>query len=137
VPPVGDDVTVEIISGQEEPVVQGWIPAGGYKVKPIPTPVFAKAGAGNVWFLYVFYPVPEGQDLPIASVRPLEVRSDGKIYPDARAVMISFADGRVHYFLQADRSGLDLKFIDFSTAAEAALVKVVKDGRIEAILEVD
>ena len=135
IPPLGDDLTVEIISGQEEPVVQGWIPAGGYEVRPIPTPIFTKTGEGTTWFVYVFYPTPEGKELPVTSVKPLEIKSEGKIYPDARAVEISFSDGRTHYFLQADRSGKTLKFSGFSTSAEAALIQVGRDGNIEAKIE--
>jgi hypothetical protein len=136
IPPEDDNLKVEIVSGQEEPVVQGWIPAGGYKVRPIPTPIFTKAGAGTTWFVYVFYPVAEGQKLPITSVEPMEVKSDGKIYPDARAVKLSFDDGRAHYFLQADRGGELLNFAGFSTDAEAVLVQVGQDSSMEAVIEV-
>ena len=136
IPTWGDNLMVEIISGQEEPVVQGWIPAGGYKVRPIPTPIFTKTGVGTTWFLYVFYPVPRGQKLPITSVEPLEVRSDGETYSDARAVKILFNDGRAHYFLQADRGGRLLDFADFSSDAEAAFIRVGQDGNIEGRIEV-
>ena len=136
IPPKGDDLTVEIISGQEEPVVQGWVPAGGYKVRPIPTPIFTKTRAGTTWFLYVFYPVPRDRELPITSVEPLEVKSGDQVYTDARAVRISFDDGVTHYFLQADRGGELLDFASFSTDAEATLVQVGPDGRAKAVMEV-
>jgi hypothetical protein len=136
IPPKGDELSVEIISGQEKPVVQGWIPAGGYKVKPIPTPIFTKNKKGVTWFVYVFYPVPEGQKLPIISVEPVAVKRDGKIYPDARGIKISFDDGIVHYFLQADRGGEALEFGDFSTDAEAALIQIDEDRKIDNTIEV-
>jgi hypothetical protein len=136
IPPKDDDLMVEIISGQEEPVVQGWMPAGGYKVRPIPTPIFTKTGAGTTWFVYVFYPVPRGQELPITSVEPIEVKSDDGTYPDARSIRISFDDGTKHYFLQADRGGMILNFGDFHTDAEAALVQIGQGGNIESRMEV-
>ncbi|MFC1714248.1 heparinase II/III family protein [Candidatus Poribacteria bacterium] len=137
IPPQGDDLTVEIISGQEEPVVQGWVPAGGYKVRPIPTPIFTKTGKGATWFVYIFYPTPKGEKLPIKSVEPLEVKSDGGIYPDARAVKISFDDGRIHYFLQADQEGKILSFADFTTDAEIMLIKVDSGGNVEDTIPVE
>ena len=89
-----------------------------------------------MWFVYVFYPIPEGQKLPITSVEPLEVRSNGEIFPDARAVKVSFEDGTTHYFMQADRGGELLEFADFSTDAEAILIQVGPDGKVETAIEV-
>lgn len=123
IPPLNDDVAVDIISGQEEPVVQGWIPAGGYDVRPIPTPIFTKTNKGTTWFVYVFYPTPKGQELPIVAVESLEVRHNDEEYSGARAVKISFNDGREHYFLQADSSGKKLEFGEFSSDEEFALIK--------------
>ena len=136
IPPRGDNVSVEIISGQEDPIVQGWIPAGGYKVRPIPTPIFTRTGAGATWFFYVFYPAPRGQSSPITSVEQLEVKLDNKSSPDARAVVISFDDGTKHYFMQAEQSGEILEFGGFSTDAEAALIQVGQDGSVESRSEV-
>jgi len=50
---------VNIIKGQKEPVVQGWIPdsSTGYGgIRPIPTAVFSKEGAGNCTMVYVLWP---------------------------------------------------------------------------------
>jgi hypothetical protein len=136
IPPRGDNVSVEIISGQEDPIVQGWIPAGGYKVRPIPTPIFTRTGKGATWFVYVFYPIPRGQSSPITSVEPVKVELDNRTYPNARAVLISFDDGTKHYFMQAEQGGEILEFGGFSTDAEAALIQVGQDGGVESRSEV-
>ena len=86
--------------------------------------------------MYVFYPVPRGQELPVTSVESVEVRADGEIYQNARAVKISFDDGRIHYFLQADQGGESLNFADFSTDAEAVLIRIARDGSIDSMIEV-
>jgi len=88
--PVADaELEVEVIKGQEEPFVQGWVPAGGYRVRPIPTPVFKRKAAGVTYFVYVFYPLPKGARLPVTRVEPVSLA------PDIVRVKVLFADGRV------------------------------------------
>lgn len=50
---------VSIVKGQKEPVVQGWLPDAslGYGgIRPIPTAVFSKQGAGAVDLVFVLQP---------------------------------------------------------------------------------
>lgn len=89
IPARPENLEVEIIKGQEKPFVQGWVPAGGYRVRPIPTPVFKRTGAGVTYFVYVFYPLPKGTSLPVASVDPIDLA------PDRIRVRTVFEDGRV------------------------------------------
>ncbi|MEI7733247.1 MAG: alginate lyase family protein [Verrucomicrobiota bacterium] len=58
---VGVD-TVQIVKGQKEPVVQGWLPdRGGYgAIKPIPTAIYRKTGSGKVVSAYVLCPIRQG-----------------------------------------------------------------------------
>ena len=73
--PMADEgLKVSVISGQEKPIVQGWMPAGNYKCRPIPTPVFEKQQAAKASFAYVFYPTPEGVKCPIVKVEPVSVQ---------------------------------------------------------------
>ena len=93
VPAVSEGLSVEVIRGQEKPFVQGWTPAGGYDVRPIPTPVFKRTAAGVTHFVYVFYPLPEGETLPVKSVEALNLTAD------AAQVKVTFNDGRVDELL--------------------------------------
>lgn len=51
--------SVKIVKGQQEPVVQGWVPSrsGGYGgIRPVPTAIYHKAASGNVTLLYALFP---------------------------------------------------------------------------------
>lgn len=65
-------LSVDIIKGQVEPEVQGWIPAGGtdqYKCKPIATPTFKRQASGQVVEPYLFYPMKAGESLPVSGIK--------------------------------------------------------------------
>ncbi len=130
--PTGD-LDVKVVAGQEEPVLRGWIIAHGTerKVRPIPVAVFKKKGSGTTHFLYVFYPIQAEEKLPVKSVEPLTVESEGASAIGAR---IRFVDGRVHYFAQASKSGGRLKFDGFETDGEAALIELTKDDKIGRVI---
>jgi hypothetical protein len=84
---------LQVIKGQEEPFIQGWIPienATQTGVRPIPTPVFKVEGAGVRHLLYVFYPVP-APPVPEVTVTPWNPEG----IPADKGVMarISFSNG--------------------------------------------
>jgi len=89
IPAADAGLSVDIVKGQEKPFVQGWVPARGYEVRPIPTPIFKRAATGPVYFVYVFFPLPKGANLPVTSVEPVALS------PDAARVKVRFTDGRV------------------------------------------
>lgn len=95
----------EIVCGQTEPEVQGWIPRGGpYECQPIPTAVFRTRWKGITALTYVLYPLaPEERD-PVISLEKIEVNSDASttICP-AIGFRLSLANGRA--FLYAQRHG--------------------------------
>ncbi|MCL6520670.1 MAG: heparinase II/III family protein [Armatimonadetes bacterium] len=126
IPLFDDKLRVKIVSGQEDPV-QGWVPAGGYKVRPVPTPIFSVEKEGKVRFLYIFFPVKAGEKCPINSIKPLDIYIGQE--NTTVGVEIRFANGRIDYFIQTDRAGKKIKFLDFETDAEAALVSL-KDGLV-------
>lgn len=90
IPVPREGLTVEIVSGQEEPVVQGWAGAGGYEVRPIPTPTYRQSARGLTHFAYVFCPIQLGSACPVAEVRSLDVQAD---QGTGVGVEIRFADG--------------------------------------------
>ena len=91
-----EGMSVEVISGQEHPVVQGWLRQGEYGVRPIPTPTFRQRKSGTATFAYVFFPIPVDGICPIESVESWSP-SDNR-----RGVRIRFGDGRAHLVAVAD-----------------------------------
>jgi hypothetical protein len=75
--PVNDaSLSLDVVKGQEDPYVQGWIPSGRYGVRPIPTVVFTRQTRGKTEFIYLFYPLPEGMTVPVKSIAPLRSSSE-------------------------------------------------------------
>lgn len=121
--PADDDASLRVVSGQETPVVMGWLRTTGYDVRPIPTAIYEKEQSGPASFQYVICPTAKGAQWPITGVKRLDVGS-------ASGVEIAFADGRRDYFVQARKPGSKVKFLDFETDALAAYVRV-RDGKVE------
>jgi len=69
VPVCGGGLSVTNQAGQEKPYVQGWVKAGAYEVKPLPTPVYHRDAAGPALFVFVLYPLRAGEALPVTGVR--------------------------------------------------------------------
>lgn len=118
--PMADEgLKVSIISGQEKPVVQGWVPAGGYKCRPIPTPIFEKEQSGRTSMAYVFYPTPEGAKCPVVKVEPLAVQgAEGAV-----GMTITFGDGRVDYFVQCESPYARVKFGKFESTGQVTYIR--------------
>jgi hypothetical protein len=63
--------SVQIVKGQTNPVVQGWLPerAGGYGgIKPIPTAIYQKSAPGQTLLLFALYPTSGPASCPVADV---------------------------------------------------------------------
>ena len=80
-----DGLDVEIIKGQEEPEVQGWVPAEKYEVRPIPTPIFQRRVAGQWLEPWLLYPMTANAGPPVAEIAAAD---------DGRSYTIAFKDGR-------------------------------------------
>jgi len=119
-------LSVRIASGEEKPVVQGWMPWKHYECRPIPTSIYSKSASGPTELLYVFYPTPAGKDCPVRRVETIETNG-----VKAVAAAVTFADGRVDYFAQSHAPGSKLEFLDFATDAEAVLIQT-RRGRVRA-----
>ncbi|MEM1989144.1 MAG: alginate lyase family protein, partial [Candidatus Bathyarchaeia archaeon] len=127
VSPINDELKIEIVAGQEEPVVQGWIPAGGYAVKPIPTAILTKEGGALTQFIYVLYPIPKGERLPVKSVEKIKVNGG---FGKSLGIKILFEDGRIHYFVQSESGKEELKFDGQSYIGELVFLEVEPSGKI-------
>jgi hypothetical protein len=137
------DLSVRVISGQETPVVQGWMPFAPYKCRPIPTPIFETTRSGPTSLAYVIYPTKAGEKCPVEKVEPLAVtppsppllrEGEGGC---ARAVGLSirFADGRTDYFVQTDTPG-KVRFVDFESDGTMTYVRT-EGGRVTAAMIAD
>jgi len=91
-----EGMSVEVISGQEYPVVQGWLREGDYGVRPAPTPTFRQTRRGVTTFVYVFFPIPPEKECPIVAVKGWS--PSGRM----RGIRIRFRNGRTHLVAVAD-----------------------------------
>ena len=75
--PLWKDPAAPVVTcGQETPEVQGWVQAHGYECAPVATPTFRRDAAGTCVMPYLFYPLKQGETLP---VRAVTVKKDGTI----------------------------------------------------------
>ena len=125
VPMADDGLHVGIISGQEKPAVQGWMPAGGYTCRPIPTPVFEKEQLGKTTMAYVFYPTPEGAKCPIARVKPVALEG-----AEGVGMAIDFGRGRVDYYVELESPYAKAKFGPFETTGQITYIRS-ENGRLK------
>lgn len=128
IPLLDGDLKARIVKGERDPV-QGW---ANHPWRPIPTAIYTKRGDGVIRFLYLLYPLREGERDPVLSLEPLPLRpSDAS----ALAAVIRFSDGRVDYVLFNDSPGREVEFAGFTTKAEAMCVREDKEGKIRAKFE--
>lgn len=115
IPAAEEPLRARIACGEQEPVVQGWMPErlNDYSCRPIPTAVFSIAKAGETRIASVLYPTRAGEQCPVTSVRLLP-----------SGVSVSFADGRADLLLQTSPSGGRAEHDGVETDAEAALIRM-------------
>lgn len=129
-------LSVDVISGQEEPTVQGWIPRGKpYECQPIPTPIFKTEGKGTVAMSYVLCPIRAGEKSPVVHVDVFEATAEGERV--AIAGRVGFDDGTAFNFVQAEAGDGTVKVGSGETDAEAGGVWVSQDGVIEKLVLVN
>jgi len=119
-----DGLAGAVLSAQEEPVMRGWR-RGRDAADPLPVASYTFMATGVARALYLLYPIPEGDDLPVRSVGSIPVDGNGI------AARISFVNGATHYAIQADEPGTSIRAGDIQTDGEAAWVAVGKSGAVE------
>lgn len=127
-----DDAELEIVSGQEEPIVQGWIPRGKpYECQPIPTAVYKTRGSGVTEMTYVICPIAKEELSPISYVERLSIRegrSGGRI---------ALKDGRsIHYGIRLPGHGPAVSGV-FSADCDAFAVIESISGEVSSIHTID
>jgi hypothetical protein len=124
VPMADAALSVKVVKGQDDPV-QGW---ANDPWRPVPTAVYTRRGRGTIWFAYVLYPMRAGQGVPVASVEPIPAAED------ALGITVRFSDGRADCILFSHRPGHRATFGTFSTDAEAAVIRLRRDGVVDRAL---
>ena len=119
-------IDARIVSGQEEPTVQGWIPRGGpYQCEPIPTAIFKIEGYGPAAMTYILYPVKPGEESPVIHVERIPIVGDNNRV--AIAGRIALRDGRKIYFIQSETGKGWLHAIEGETDAEAGAMTMIDE----------
>ncbi|MBR4220290.1 MAG: hypothetical protein IKR81_03980, partial [Victivallales bacterium] len=87
IPARKEGLSVEIVKGQETPVVQGWVPTKEYDVRAIPTPIYTRKTAGQFVEPYLLYPLADGEANPVQKTS----------FAD-NTLTVKMADGTAHTF---------------------------------------
>ena len=115
--PLRKGTSVQVITGQEVPEVQGWVhdeSCETYEDRPVATPIFKREAKGQWVEPYLLYPLKAGEESPVASVA-----SAGE-----GTYAVSFKDGSV-MTVKLKVSGGSLQKLSYS-------IKGGKDGSVSA-----
>ena len=128
-------VDLSIVSGQEEPTVQGWIPRGGpYQCEPIPTAVFKTEGVGPVVMSYVLCPMRAGEESSVTDVAHISATADnGRV---AIAGRIGLRGDRAIFFAQSEAGDGWVRAGEGQTDGEACAVELA-EGRVDRLIVVE
>lgn len=128
--------SIDVISGQEDPVVQGWIPRGKpYECQPIPTPIFKAEGEGTVVMSYVLFPIKAGESSPVTYMERIPVNGDqGRAAIGGR---IALKGGREIYFVQSEAGDGWLRGDHGETNAESGAMILGLGGKVERLILVN
>ncbi|MEA3401783.1 MAG: alginate lyase family protein [Armatimonadota bacterium] len=119
-----EGLSVEVVTGIEEELVQGWawtVPGDDHA---IPTAVYRLSGAGRQALASVLWPVAEGEQSPVASIERIETGVSAAV-----AGQMALVDGSRHLFAFQPGPG-EMEFGGFRTDAEVAFVEVLPGGEI-------
>ncbi len=120
VPLNAGDVAVRIVKGQTLPAVQGWLPTGKHNVlRPIPTAIFKRTGAGTTLMAYALVPFEGNAAAALPRVEPIACEGAAP----ALAARLRFGDGVEHIVGINDQPGAALSFAGYTTEAGVALIE--------------
>ncbi len=113
---------VKVVSGQKEPEVQGWLPSGGYSVKPIPTLEYLCSGKGEKIACYALCAAKDD----LRRIRQFERLPAA---PGVCAVSITRGDGsKVLFVARASSSDAPLAAGGYSFNTRAFVVEQTPSG---------
>ncbi|MDO4949794.1 MAG: heparinase II/III family protein [Bacteroidales bacterium] len=101
-----DAAELKVVTGQEQPEVQGWVPTGGaqkYACRQVATPIFTRRQVGQCVEPYILYPVKAGENQPIAKV---EMKDE--------TIRLTYKDGKMDV-IKYNVCGNSLKLLSVTT----------------------
>ena len=98
------DWQLDIVKGQEEPTVQGWLTTNRHNVlRPVPTAVYRYKTDGDATIAYLIAPLRQGEALPV--VEPIALEDETK--RNETAFRVTLPDGssyKIHWNLIPGKS---------------------------------
>lgn len=130
---VPEATELDIISGQEEPVVQGWIPRGRQnECQPLPTAVYRVSGSGTTTATFLLVPIAPGEITPVSFA---ERGENGR--ETVASGRVAMRDGRtIRFAMQAATSeGLS----SGALSSDGAAFAIVEDdeGAVTEVIDVN
>ena len=111
-----DDWQLDIVKGQEEPTVQGWLMTNKHNVlRPVPTAIYRCKKAGDAQIAYLIAPLRHGELAPV--VEPLKTAAGEK----GIAFRVSLPDETSYTVLWNDTPGKPMATGTQQTSARAAV----------------
>ena len=124
--------TLAVVSGQEEPIVQGWIPRGKpYECQPIPTAVYRIDGSGTTTASFLLATMGPGEHSPISFAERVPSREG------VAAGRAALMDGRMIHFASRRSGEGELSLDTIRSNGEAFAIVEGADGTIDDIFEVN
>jgi hypothetical protein len=126
-----EGMTANVVSGQKEPVFQGWVPGGGkYNVVPVPTPIFTTKATGPVTMAWILQPLRPGQSSPIRQCTATAAEN-GEVSD------ITFADGTSYRLLLRHEADAPVRAGDTESTAQISLVERQADGTQGTVIVIE
>ncbi len=121
------DWHLDIVTGQEEPTVQGWLMTNKHNVlRPVPTAVYRCEKAGGAQIAYLIAPLRQGEAMPV--VEPIPTTGDAK--DSGLAFRVTLPDESSHTVLWNGTPGTPIEAGMMQTSARAAMFTA--DGELLA-----
>ena len=127
-----EEFGVQVIQGQEEPTVQGWLPTGRHnELRPIPTAVFRWQAAGPSVMAYALVPRAKNQEWPVRLAQ-----ADVNTGPGSLAARILLPDGAQDLVVRQEPNSGEALMGPLETDAELALMRIDQSGAPLKVLQI-
>ena len=132
IPVSPEEFGVQVIQGQEEPTVQGWLPTGRHnELRPIPTAVFRWQAAGPSVMAYALVPRAKNQEWPVRLAQ-----ADVNTGPGSLAARILLPGGAEDLVVCQEPNSGEALIGPLETDAELALMRIDQSGAALKVLQI-
>ena len=98
VPVKSKEMNVNIVMGQENPEVQGWVRdervKDDYTCIPVATPVFKRTASGQWIEPYLLYPLKQNENFPVASIKAINATSFEVAFNNGEKLVVNLTMGK-------------------------------------------